>query len=130
MNTTDDGREPFALAGEHPVDPVAEAAASWRASMDPAVEAVAEWRRLSKLEARREDFPGDVHAFIDADNRLLEQAGQFWVDVVRKVKPTTLAGAIELLRLISGNDDCCHPDVMGNAISALAEMGGAGVTAR
>jgi hypothetical protein len=104
-------RDPFALAGEHPLDPVAEAAARWRASMDPALQAIAEWQRLC-----------------DSDpDGFSPKAYNFWRDVVAKVKPTTAAGALALLRAIN-DDDMAHPDVMGNAISALAEMGPAGVT--
>jgi hypothetical protein len=112
MSTND--RDPFAFAGEHPTDPVLAAAARWRATVqpDPALQAVAEWRQLCD---------SDLDGFSWA-------AYNFWGDVVAKVKPTTLAGAIELLREINNGD--AHPDIMDNAISFLAEMGGAGVTDR
>ncbi|HET6234066.1 MAG TPA: hypothetical protein VFE41_03715, partial [Acetobacteraceae bacterium] len=100
-------RDPFALAGEHPLDPVAEAAARWRASMDPALQAIAEWQRLC-----------------DSDpDGFSPKAYNFWRDVVAKVKPTTLQGAIALLRVINNGD--AHPDELDNAISFLAEMGAA-----
>ena len=119
-------RDPFAFAGEHPLDPVAEAAARWRATVhpDPAIQAIAEWTRLANRELPRPEFLTD--AFCAAQAELDDEARQFWTDVVAKVKPTTLAGAIELLRVIN-DDDMCHGDIMDTALSALAEMGLAGV---